>query len=322
MHHGSAGWVVAHERRGSTNGAGRGATLPRLRLSVIVGACVALVAADRVASADDAIVAESNIVYGKGGDTELKLDLYRPANQNEKLPGIIVIHGGAWRAGKKEDMRGFAEHVAKAGYVTASVQYRLCPKHAFPAQIEDVKCAVRWLRRHADDYHVDKQRIGAMGGSAGGHLSLLLGVMDAKDGLEGSGGWPDQSSKVQAVVNYFGPTDLTQTDFDEKIQPLLVDFIGGPLAERRMDYEKASPVSYLDPKDAPTLSFHGTKDNIVPFTQAELFDKAFKGKMGIHRLEVMTDKGHGWGGKDLEHTQKMTVEFFDQKLKGKAGAAN
>src|SRR6476660_6294538 len=140
---------------------------------------------------------EKDIEFGTGGETKLKLDTARPEKADKRLPCIVVIHGGGWRGGN------FKVHVpqifdfAKLGYVSATVQYRLVPVGRWPAQIEDVKCAVRYLRANAEKYGIDKNRLGAIGFSAGAHLSLLLGTMDAKDGLEGSGGNPEQSSKVQ-----------------------------------------------------------------------------------------------------------------------------
>src|SRR6476660_900073 len=130
------------------------------------------------------------------------MDIARPEKAAKPAPCIVVIHGGGWRGGN------FKVHVpqildfAKRGYVSATVQYRLVPTARFPSQIEDVKCAVRYLRANADKYNIDKNRIGAIGFSAGAHLSMLLGTMDKKDGLEGDGGSPSESSKVQAVVSY------------------------------------------------------------------------------------------------------------------------
>jgi acetyl esterase/lipase len=155
-----------------------------------------------------------DLVYGHGGEEELKLDLARPANPNAKrLPCVVFIHGGAWSAGQRgahdEDIR----RMAGLGYVAATVDYRLAPTHRFPAQVQDVKCAVRYLRAHAEQYGLDPDRIAAWGVSAGAHLALMLGVTQKSDGLEGDGGWPEQSSAVQAVVAFYPRTDLTAADF-------------------------------------------------------------------------------------------------------------
>src|SRR5256885_1883508 len=168
----------------------------------------------------EGVAYEKDVEFGSGGDATLKLDIARPEKADKRLPCIVVIHGGGWRGGN------FKVHVpqifdfAKQGYVSATVQYRLVPAARWPAQIEDVKCAVRYLRANAEKYGIDKERFGAIGFSAGAHLSMLLGTMDQKDGLEGSGGNANESSKVQAVVSYFGPTDLAQKDFPDNVNAM------------------------------------------------------------------------------------------------------
>ena len=172
------------------------------------------------------VLYEPDIEFGKGGEVSLQLDLARPEKATGPLPCIVVIHGGGWRGGN------FKQHIpqilafAKQGYVSATIQYRLAPAARFPAQIEDVKCAVRFLRANSTKYNLDPDRIGAIGFSAGAHLSMMLGTMDKADGLEGEGGNPDQSSKVQAVVSYFGPTDLSAADIPANVVGMINDFVG------------------------------------------------------------------------------------------------
>ena len=292
-----------------------------MRRGAITFATCIVVSFPIAAGGDDDPVSRFDIVYGKGGDVDLKLDLYRPHAQRNRTPGMLVIHGGAWRKGRKEFMRPFAEQMARAGYVAATVQYRLCPEHQFPAQIEDVKCAVRWMRANADKYGIDGERIGAIGASAGGHLALMLGSCDSDDGLEGAGGHAGFSSEVQAVANYYGPFDLTLSDWNPRHGHLLVDFLGGTLAERRDTYRRASPAHYVDPNDAPVITFHGTKDPLVPFGQAIRVDRTLRHHGVASRLEALEDRGHGWWGPDLHRTQKLAIEFFDEHLKRRRGAA-
>jgi acetyl esterase/lipase len=258
---------------------------------------------------------EKDIVFGKGGETELHLDIARPTTAGKPLPCIVVIHGGGWRGGN------FKQHVpqifdfAKAGYVSATVQYRLVPAGRWPAQIEDVKCAVRYLRANADKYGIDKQRFGAIGFSAGAHLSMLLGSMDEKDGLEGNGGSPGESSKVQAVVSYFGPTDLAAKDFPPNVNGMIYDFMGGLPDEKPENFKAASPVNYIDKTDAPTLMFMGTKDQLVPYNQAYLLADALT-KAGVGgRVELILGANHGWGGPELMRTVTSTMAFFHDQLK-------
>jgi len=258
---------------------------------------------------------EKDVVFGKGGETELHLDLARPKDAGKPLPCIVVIHGGGWRAGN------FKVHVpqifefAKAGYVSATVQYRLVPAGRWPAQIEDVKCAVRYLRGNAEKYGIDKQRFGAIGFSAGAHLSMLLGTMDEKDGLEGSGGSSGQSSKVQAVVSYFGPTDLAAKDFPANVNGMIYDFLGGTPDEKSGNFRAASPVTYIDKNDAPILMFMGTKDRLVPYNQAyELADEMTNAGVA-GRVELILGADHGWGGAELARTGAAGLAFFNEQLR-------
>jgi acetyl esterase/lipase len=269
---------------------------------------------------------EPDIVYGNTGDTERKLDMARPEKLDKSVPCIVVIHGGAWRGGNKSvhvggPFPGIFDF-AKEGYVSVSVGYRLIPKARFPAQVEDVKCAVRFLRANADKYKIDPNRIGAIGFSAGAHLSMMLGTMDKEDGLEGDGGNPDQSSKVQAVVAYFGPTEMTADDIPARSIPLVTDFIGGSKAEKLEDWKRASPITYVSKGDAPTLIFQGTKDPLVPHTQATKYADALTAAGVPGRVELLIGAGHGWLGKDLERTKQQHMEFFNQQLKHDGAGAN
>jgi acetyl esterase/lipase len=263
---------------------------------------------------EDDILFEKDVVYGKGADEELKLNLGRPKQQAGPTPCVVVIHGGGWAAGNKNQHDGQVRDLAKRGYVAATVGYRFAPKHIFPAQIEDVKCAIRFLRAHADKYQIDKDRIGAVGFSAGAHLSMLLGTMDKEDGCEGEGGNPEQSSKVNAVVAFFGPTDLTSSDWPEKTGKILVAFLGGSKQEKPELYKKASPITYVNPGDAPMLLIQGTKDGLVPWTQATAMADALT-KAGVYgRVDLIVGAYHGWGGEELKRTADEAWAFFEQFL--------
>jgi acetyl esterase/lipase len=258
---------------------------------------------------------EQDIAYGTGGTESLKLNLAQPEKRNGKLPCVVMIHGGAWRAGNRSVHNSQTWEFAQHGYVCVTISYRFCPQYRFPAQIEDAKCAVRFLRAHADQYGIDASHIGAVGFSAGAHLAMMLGVMDSGDGLEGSGGWPDQSSKVQAVVSYFGPTDLLAPDIPEVSRPLLRDFIGGTPQELPAQHKAASPVTYVNSGDAPMLLFQGTKDRLVPHTQAYKMVDTLSSAGVPGRAELLVGADHGWGGRDLQRTAAETFTFFDENLK-------
>ena len=279
--------------------------------------CVSSLLCAQEKKAPDEIVFEKDLVYGKGAGEDLKLNLGHPKEQTGALPCILIIHGGGWAAGKKEDHNTQVRELAQRGYVAATVGYRFAPKHTFPAQIEDVKCAVRFLRANAEKYGIDKDRIGAVGFSAGAHLSMLLGTMDKDDGLEGEGGNPEQSSKVNAVVAWFGPTDLTSSDWPEQTGKILMNFLGGSKNEKLDLYKKASPLTYVNKGDAPMLLIQGTKDVLVPWTQATYMAEALS-KAGVYgRVDLIVGANHGWGGAELQRTADETWAFFDQLLKAK-----
>jgi acetyl esterase/lipase len=272
---------------------------------------------DKKPASPDDVVFEREIVYGKGGGEDLKLNLSRPKDVSGALPCVLLIHGGGWAAGSKEGHNLQTWELAKKGYVSATVGYRFAPKHRFPAQIEDVKCAVRYLRSNAEKYGIDKERIGAVGFSAGAHLSMMLGTMDKEDGLEGEGGCPDQPSKVNCVVAWFGPTDLTTKDWPEASRKLVEQFVGGTREEKEDAFRKASPITYVNAGDAPTLIIHGTKDRLVPYAQAFSMIDALH-KAGVPgRLDMIVGADHGWGQPELQRTIDESYAYFDQYLKPK-----
>jgi acetyl esterase/lipase len=258
---------------------------------------------------------EQDVVYTKAGTDELRLDVSRPAGKDGMFPAVLLIHGGAWRAGNKSDMRAISGEFTKRGYVAVAPQYRFCPKEVFPAQVHDVKAAVRWIKANAKKYQVDPDRIGAIGFSAGGHLALMLGLTAPNDGLEGTvpAGSPD--SRVKAVVNYFGPTDLAAKDIPLISKPLVKDFLGGTAEEKPEAAAKASPLSFVSSDDAPVLTFQGTKDPLVPYSQAIKLADAMNTAGVSGRVELLIGAQHGWAGAELDRTINETFEFFGRHLK-------
>jgi acetyl esterase/lipase len=265
---------------------------------------------------------EQDVVYAKTGNTELKLDLARPAGPAGLVPAVLVIHGGAWRRGDKADVRPLLSEFGRRGYLAASPQYRLCPDHPFPAQVHDVKAAVRWIKSNAKKYGVDRERVGALGFSAGGHLALLLALTSPSDGLEGdvSAGAPD--SRVKAVVNYFGPCDLAAKDIPEVCKPWVKDLLGGSPQEKPEAAAKASPLTFVSKDDAPVLTFQGTKDPLVPYNQGIKLADAMNSAGVPGRLELIIGAEHGWSGAELERTIDETFRFLDRHLKPSKVAAH
>jgi acetyl esterase/lipase len=262
----------------------------------------------------EGVIYDADVESGRGGETTLHLDIARPKKADRPLPCVVFIHGGGWRGGNYKVHVPQILDFAKRGFVAATIQYRLAPAARWPAQIEDVKCGVRYLRANADKYNIDKQRVGAIGFSAGAHLSMLLGTMDKSAGLEGEGGHAGESSKVQAVVSYFGPTDLTQKDFPANVNMMIYDFLGGLPEDKPEFFKAASPVTHIDKDDAPILHFQGTKDRLVPYEQGYLLADAMT-KAGLPgRVELLIGADHGWGNPDLSRTVEASAQFFKDYL--------
>lgn len=281
-----------------------------IRRSLLILFSIASLAAAQSKPAIDA-----DIVYGKAGDKELKLDLAKPTEGKGPFPVVVCLHGGGWRMGNKRELRPWLQELAREGYVAVSVGYRLAPDYTFPAQIEDCKTAVRFLRANAEKYAIDPQRIAAMGFSAGGHLACLLGLTDKQAGFDGKE-HPNESSEVQAMVDYFGPTDLAGFAKDASAQRgMLGPFIGAKFDADPKAHEKASPIKYVSKAAPPFLIFHGTKDWMVPIAQSrDLAAKLKEAGASVKLVEVL-DEGHGWLGRANFETTKTTLEFLAERLK-------
>jgi len=263
---------------------------------------------------------ERDLVYATVDGDDLTLDLYQPGSSGLH-PAIVFVHGGGWSSGDKATFADYALFFAERGYVGISVNYRLAPEHPFPAAVEDTKAAVRWLRENAEKYGVDPGRIGAMGSSAGGHLVAMLGVTDPSDGLEGSSGDLTLSSRVQAVVDYFGPSDLSLVG--NVPDPAILAFIGGMCGEQPARCQAASPVTYVSSDDPPFLIVHGTADLRVPFSQSVVLRDALA-RAGVEAtLLALEGAGHGlWPIDSAYGARALTAAlgFFDRHLKALSSA--
>lgn len=261
----------------------------------------------------------NNITYATVDGIALHLDVAKPDKGEGPFPLVVCVHGGAWQAGNRGGHHRTIDLLARKGFVAATIQYRLAPRAKYPAQIEDVRAAVRFLRDKAKEWNIHPDKVAALGDSAGGHLSLLVGLMDAPTGEK-------VSSRVQAVVNYYGPTDFRVWKLPEVGDKLLVlglkknsdellkDFLG--TSDRKDPIMKTvSPVTYIDAKDPPVLTFQGTIDPLVPPEQARLLHKALDLAGVPNHLEILEGMTHGWGGATRERTDRMTLEFLEKYLK-------
>lgn len=217
-----------------------------------------------------------NVRYGKAGDTDLLLDVYRPKIMpKEPMPAVVWIHGGAWAYGDKE--KPLAGFLAYHGYFVVSIDYRLAPLHKFPAAVEDCKCAVRWLRANAAQMRVDANRIGVWGASAGGQLAAMVGLTDERKEFDGNGGQAGQSSRVEAVCAFFPPTQWEPSvDNDARQREILLNFLGASYAAKPDLYRRASPMTYVTKEAPPFLLVHGDADPEVPVSQSERLDAALR----------------------------------------------
>jgi acetyl esterase/lipase len=282
------------------------------------------------------VTAERDIVAGQSGGVPIHVDVaYPSAPSPTPLPALLYVHGGGWAAGHGPDGLGFCYAAARRGYFSATVDYRLSNVAKWPAQIQDCKLAVRWLRANAAKYNVDPNKIGAVGHSAGGHLVACLGTMDDPK-FEGDGGYAGVSSKVQAVSDWSGPADLTDGNFgngSDSVTPetrmhdigLLDALIGFTFDQRPDLWKDASPIMWIKPNDPPFQVVHGSVDEIVSVKQGEEFAAALQ-KAGVPtELIIIQNGGHGLGPRpggppavpDHVELMKRVFAFFDKNLKGK-----
>lgn len=259
------------------------------------------------------VQAHRDLEYIPGGHARNKLDLYLPAKADRPLPVIVWIHGGGWTVGSKENCPA-VQFVGK-GYAVASINYRFSQHALFPAQIEDCKAAIRWLRANAKKYSLDAAHIGVWGSSAGGHLVALLGASGDVKELEGQGGNLDQSSRVQCVVDFFGPTDFTKVAiWHDKPDTHIAHLFGGPVREKKELAAKANPITYVSKTAAPFLIMHGEEDNLVPMNQSELLDAALRNAGVESTLVRIPAIGHGGPGFTSAENRKKIEEFFAKHL--------
>jgi acetyl esterase/lipase len=244
----------------------------------------------------------------------LKLDIYHPPNQGaSSRPAVILIHGGGWTSFDKSTMRGMGEFLARAGYVAFAVDYRLFhgSNNRWPAQLDDVQRAVRWVRANAAKYGVDPDHIGAFGHSAGAQLACLLGMENTRDNSDSS--LAKYSSRVQAVVDTSGPVDFTRDQAADGVA-FLTAFLGADYKQSPNVWRDASPVFHVNKTNAPFLIVHGTADENVPVAEAdELYEKLKTDDVPVQFLKL--EDGHTFT--NPENRRRLALEtqsFFDRYL--------
>ncbi len=266
------------------------------------------------------------VEYQRSGDSGQTLIIAYPESTQELRPAVVHFHGGGFRKG--EASAKTAEWLAQSGFVGISVNYRLSGEAIFPAAVHDCKAAVRWARAHTEQYGIDPERIGAFGGSAGGHLAAIVGTSGGDAYLEGDGTYASFSSRVQAVSENYGPTDFLRMndapgrmDHDSPTSPESA-FIGGPIQENPEQVQRANPITYVDPSDPPILMIHGRNDMSVPYNQSELLYEALQQAGVTAKLVPVENAGHGFKPEPKEATispsreeiQAMHIDWFKKYL--------
>ena len=263
------------------------------------------------------------LTYAPGGAHGM--DLTVPSGPGP-FPVVLYIHGGAWLEGDRSEAQPLVDRQARRGYAVASIDYRLTSVAKFPAQIHDVKAAVRWLRAHAGQYRLDPARFASWGASAGGHLAMLVGTSANVPALEDlAQGNPTESSAVQAVVDWYGPTDFLQMDaqtvagcasqhHDAADSPES-KLVGCQIQTCPQKVAAANPITYVDAADPPMLLMHGSKDCTVPTPQAGLMDAALKAKGVGSTLVIVSGLGHDFDGMRSSSARMQQLDdFLDRAL--------
>ncbi|MDX9973283.1 MAG: alpha/beta hydrolase [FCB group bacterium] len=248
----------------------------------------------------DEVKSVPDVEYFNVDGNSLKLDLYLPRESKGAVPALVFIHGGGWSGGNRKDYAPYTIEFARRGYVTASISYRLRGVALYPACVKDVKCAIKFLRANAEKYGIDPNRIAALGGSAGGHLSMMIGYAAGAPEFD-QGCFPDVSDAVQAVVDLYGPTDLT-TPF-ARTHGTVTSFIGQPYEAAMGAYVQASPITWVNAGDPPTLIFQGTIDTLVTPDQSDLLAD----KLKATGIDYVYEKYEGW-----PHTMDKAQPVFER----------
>ncbi len=224
------------------------------------------------------VTIEEGVVFGTGGGRDLKLDIYTPPGNPTSAPGLLLVHGGGWSSGDRTQLRGYGVLVGRLGYVCVACEYRLSGEAPWPAQIHDVKAALRWMKANAKRLGIDPARIAVSGNSAGGHLSLMVGGTPNLPEFEGTGGNPGIDTSVGAVISFYGPSDFGSDP--NKVQGGIAQLMGPNVTEAAL--RGASPVAYTKAGYPPTLLIHGNGDELVdPEASFRVYRELAKAKVPV-----------------------------------------
>jgi acetyl esterase/lipase len=277
----------------------------------LVAAIVALEIVGVAAATEAAHDVIRDRVYVERESGPLKVDLYIP-HEVGPFPAVLVVHGGAWVSGTKDQLALAARYLADHGYVAAAISYRLAPASTFPAQIYDCQAAVRWLRGHANEFKIDSTRIGGYGYSAGGHLVALLGALDDKQLREPGVPADAPSARLQCVVAGGAPCEFRVLP---KNSDRLAYWLGGTPGEKPDAYRDSSPANFVTSDDPPMFFFHGSDDSLVKSISPEWMVSRLKALNIPTEFHMVSGAGHIQAARDRESLELATA-FADRILKG------
>ena len=235
----------------------------------------------------DVTVIEDRVYTPDDWPQTLHADIYRPEPPG-RHPTVLVVHGGGWERRSPEDTAGLARQLAEQGFVAVNIEYRFAPEYTFPAQLHDLQMAMRWLHVHADDYGIDRSRVGAWGYSSGAHLVTLLATVAADTDSPLNTPYGGPVTRPRAVVAGGTPTDLRKFEGGT----LVPQFLGGPQESNAATYAAAAPVTHVGADTPPHLLYHGTLDSVVPVDHAEDYRSALNANGVDNELLLLRGKGH------------------------------
>ena len=237
---------------------------------------------------------KEGIVIGEGSGKPLKADIFLPPVEEKNRPAVLFIHGGGWIEGDRSQLRGYGILLARLGFVCMCNSYRLSNESIWPAQIQDVNCAIRYLRANATDLGLDPDRIGVSGNSAGGHLSLMAAATNYDQIFEGEGGNNEVSSEIKAVCAIYPPTTIRQLEMPNPLENAFLMLMGKEA--KKEDYDKASPLNYVTEDYPPCMLIHGSTDSVVRLKDSTKFYEKLIEFNRPASLHIFSEEEHAFDG--------------------------
>ena len=257
---------------------------------------------------------KEGIVIGEGDGRSLEADVFLPPLEEKNRPAVLFIHGGGWIEGDRSQLRGYGILLARLGFVCMCNSYRLSNESIWPAQIQDVNCAIRYLRANATDLGLDPDRIGVSGNSAGGHLSLMAAATNYDQIFEGEGGNNEVSSEIKAVCAIYPPTTIRQLEMPNPLENAFLMLMGKEA--KKEDYDKASPLNYVTEDYPPCMLIHGSTDSVVRLKDSTKFYEKLIEFNRPASLHIFSEEEHAFDGESEKGRSVADLQalFFQKYL--------